>query len=85
MDRRGLDWGAWQPDFVYFKLPLPKVTTRVMCEFVTKQDLPLFIQEARRVNPGLSIQEARKDFFLMIGKITEAGQKTKTKDQKQLN
>jgi hypothetical protein len=30
---RGLDWGAWEPDFIYVELPQPKVTTRDLSPF----------------------------------------------------
>ena len=67
---RGLDWGTWQPDVVYFDLPLPKATTQKMCEMATSDDLVGFIAEYRRVNPGLSIQEAKEDYNLIRSKIS---------------
>ena len=66
---RGLDWGNWQPDVVYFDLPPPKITTAEMCKCVSSSDLVPFIKEYRRVNPGLSIEEAKSDFALMRKKI----------------
>lgn len=59
---RGLDWGAWKPDCVYLELPLPKVTTRNLSLFAKQNDLMAFIKEHRRINPGLSIEEAKADF-----------------------
>lgn len=60
--RRGLDWGHWEPDVVYLQLPLPKLTTRLLSEAVYADDLLGFVREHRRVNPGLSLREAREDF-----------------------
>jgi len=59
---RGLDWGAWEPDVLYFELPLPKVTTRKLARFAQDNDQIGFIQEYRRTNPGFPIQEAKVDF-----------------------
>lgn len=59
---RGLDWGQWEPDDIYLELPLPKVTTRALSMFARCDDLIGFIMEHRRVNPGLSIKEAKADF-----------------------
>lgn len=59
---RGLDWGAWEPEFIYLELPLPKVTTRNLSIFAGQNDLMSFIKEHRRINPGLSIEEAKADF-----------------------
>ncbi len=67
---RGLDWGTWQPEIVYFDLPLPKITTPKMCEYATADDLLSFISEYRKVNPGLSIQEAKDDYSLIQSKIS---------------
>jgi hypothetical protein len=59
---RGLDWGAWEPDCIYLELPLPKVTTRDLSLFAKQNDMMAFIKEHRRINPGLSIEEAKADF-----------------------
>ena len=59
---RGLDWGAWRPAFIYLQLPPPKVTTMALSEHAYNNDLPAFTKEHRRINPGLSIGEARTDF-----------------------
>jgi hypothetical protein len=59
---RGLDWGSWEPDSIHLQLPLPKVTTRQLSIFVKKNDIVGFIKEYRRINPGLSINEAKSDF-----------------------
>lgn len=59
---RGLDWGAWEPDFVYLELPLPKVTTKELSLYARQNDKMSFIKEHRRINPGLSIEEAIADF-----------------------
>ncbi|WP_339940523.1 hypothetical protein [Undibacterium luofuense] len=59
---RGLDWGTWEPESVYLQLPLPKVTTKALSDFVRKNEIIKFISEYRRVNPGLSISEAKNDF-----------------------
>ena len=59
---RGLDWGAWEPDVVYLELPPPKVTTKALAVRAKEGDLIGFIKEHRRVNPGLSIEEAKSDY-----------------------
>ncbi|WP_145248882.1 hypothetical protein [Aeoliella mucimassa] len=59
---RSLDWGAWRPDHVYLQLPPPKVTTKALSEHTFANDQLAFIKEHRRINPGLSIQEAKADF-----------------------
>lgn len=59
---RGLDWGTWKPDCVYLQLPSPKVTTKNLSLFAFQDDLISFIYEHRRVNPGVSIEEAKADF-----------------------
>jgi len=69
---RGLDWGQWQPDRLYFDLPYPKITTKVLADAAHDNDLKAFVIEYRRVNPGLSMDEARQDFARIRGLI--AGQ-----------
>ncbi|UCE56672.1 MAG: hypothetical protein JSV31_14860 [Desulfobacterales bacterium] len=59
---RGLDWGRWKPDCIYLQLPLPKVTTQALAQFAQRNDMKSFIKEYRRINPGLSIKEAKADF-----------------------
>lgn len=59
---RGLDWGAWEPDSIYLELPPPKVSTRALCQCARDNDLVSFVKEHRRINPGLSIEEAKADF-----------------------
>lgn len=59
---RGLDWGSWSPDHVYLNLEPPKVTTRALSEHAFTGDLVAFIKEHRRINPGISVQEARADY-----------------------
>ncbi|MCP4146132.1 MAG: hypothetical protein GY757_00140 [bacterium] len=76
---RGLDWGNWHPRVVYFKLPLPKMTTTEMCRCVSEDNLLPFIKEYRRVNPGSSIEEAKKDYALMREKIEGKKNCRKTK------
>jgi hypothetical protein len=66
---RGLDWGAWSPDRTYLELPFPKITTRVLSDFAHQDDLIGFIKEHRRVNPGLSLEEAKTDFQFFREKI----------------
>ncbi|CAN0347120.1 unnamed protein product [Ectocarpus sp. 4 AP-2014] len=66
---RGLDWGAWHPDHVYLQLELPKVTTREMTKLAYANDMVGFIKEHRRVNPGLSLSEARLDYADFQGVI----------------
>lgn len=63
---RGLDWGAWEPDSIYLQLPLPKLTTKMLSIFVKRNDIIGFISEYRKVNPGLSITEAKSDFFYLL-------------------
>ncbi len=60
--RRGLDWGTWRPDRVYVELPAPKKTTSTMIDAVHAGDLVAFVRECRRVNPDVSMAEARVDF-----------------------
>lgn len=59
---RGLDWGSWSPDTIYLQLPVPKVTTKELARFARENDLVSFVREHRRVNPALSLEEARADF-----------------------
>lgn len=59
---RGLDWGAWSPDRIYLALPFPKITTKALVDFAYDDNLLDFISEYRRVNPGLSIADAKTDF-----------------------
>lgn len=59
---RGLDWGTWRPDTIYLELPFPKVTTRALAVHANSGDLIAFIKEYRRVNPGVSHQEAKNDY-----------------------
>jgi hypothetical protein len=66
---RSLDWGAWSPNRIYFELPFPKITTRALSEFAYQDDLIGFIKEYRRVNPDLSLEEAKKDFQFFREKI----------------
>jgi hypothetical protein len=66
---RSLDWGAWAPNRIYFELPFPKITTRVLSEFAYQDDLIGFIKEHRRVNPSPSLEEAKKDFRFFREKI----------------
>lgn len=59
---RGLDWGTWEPDSIYLQLPFPKITTRDLAVHAKSGDLIKFIKEYRRVNPGVSIEEAKSDY-----------------------
>ncbi|MCA9178802.1 MAG: hypothetical protein KDB14_30275 [Planctomycetales bacterium] len=59
---RGLDWGAWEPECIHLELPLPKVTTKALSLFARQNDVMAFINEHRRINPGLSVEEAKADF-----------------------
>jgi hypothetical protein len=59
---RGLDWGAWSPERIYFQLPSPKLTTKVLSDSVYDNNLAVFIIEYRRINPDISMAEARDDF-----------------------
>jgi hypothetical protein len=71
---RGLDWGSWRPGFVYLQLPLPKITTRELSQHAFDNDMVAFIWEHRRINPGLSIEEAKADFQHFRGLIESRGQ-----------
>ena len=62
---RSLDWGYWEPDVVYVRLPPAKLTTRDLVRCAGHDDLISFIKEYRRVNPGSSILEAKEDFKWM--------------------
>lgn len=75
---RGLDWGAWEPDIIYLNLPFPKITTKTLMVHLRNNDLIAFIKEHRRVNPGLSIQEAKDDFW-SLRKIWDEWQREKQK------
>lgn len=59
---RGLDWGAWEPESIYLQLPQPKITSKLLPTFVKRDEIINFINEYRRINPGLSITEAKSDF-----------------------
>jgi hypothetical protein len=67
---RGLDWGTWEPDFVYMQLPFPKATTRKMIKLVHENNSIDFIKEYRQFNPRLSIQESRADFAQLRGRFS---------------
>ncbi|SQI34220.1 Uncharacterised protein [Leminorella richardii] len=67
--KRGLDWGAWKPSVIYLQLPEPKVTTKVLSQAVFDNDQIAFIREYRRVNPELSIEEAKMDFITLRKRI----------------
>ncbi|WP_347253905.1 hypothetical protein [Leminorella grimontii] len=67
---RGLDWGAWKPDVIYLQLPHPKITTKALSQAVFENDQIAFIREYRRVNPALSINEAKSDFTALRKRIT---------------
>jgi len=54
--------GAWEPDCINLQLPLPKITTRELSLHARQNDIMSFIKEHRRINPGLSIEEAKTDF-----------------------
>lgn len=60
--RREFDWGTWEPDFISISLPMDKVTTRELVRQARDNNLLEFVKEYRRVNPKISIQEARNDF-----------------------
>ncbi|WP_146564742.1 hypothetical protein [Posidoniimonas corsicana] len=59
---RGLDWGSWRPDHVYLQLAPPKVTTKALSDHAFTGNQLAFIKEHRRINPGLSIREAKSDY-----------------------
>ena len=42
---RGLDWGTWQPNFIYLELPPPKVTTKKLSIFAYDNDKLAFIKD----------------------------------------
>jgi|688.fasta_scaffold204297_3 hypothetical protein len=72
---RGLDWGAWSPDTIYIELPPPKVTTRKLSDCLNRNDLVSFITEHRRINPSLSMDEAKSDFAKLRKKLEAATNK----------
>lgn len=74
---RGLDWGAWSPDRIYFELPRPKLTTKALVDCAYCEDLVGFIKEYRRINPGISVSEAREDF----GRFRELIERRSSADQ----
>lgn len=59
---RGLDWGQWKPEIIHIQLAFPKITTQELNLCAHRDDLISFIKEHRRVNPGTSHEEAKKDF-----------------------
>jgi hypothetical protein len=59
---RGLDWGAWRPNHLWFRLQLPKVTTQELSRHAYNNEIVEFIKEHRRINPGISLYEAKQDF-----------------------
>ena len=59
---RSLDWGTWEPEYIYLQLSLPKISTKQLSVYAKQNDLMAFIKEHRRINPGLSIEEAKRDF-----------------------
>ena len=82
---RGLDWGAWTPDTIYLELPPPKVTTKKLSEYANRNDLLAFIEEHRRVNPGLSITEAKGDFERFRSILAPMAGKTVDPKDKQIS
>jgi len=60
---RGLDWGSWEPNSIYLELPQPKLTTKELSVFAKENNEISFIKEHRRINPGLSLSEAKEDFI----------------------
>lgn len=66
---RGLDWGTWEPEVIYFELPLTKTTNQKLNDLANKNDQINFIKEHRRVNPNLSLKEARNDFLYLRNKL----------------
>lgn len=66
---RGFDWGTWEPDVIYFELPLPKITNQKLNDLANKNDCVNFIKEHRRVNPELSFKEAKNDFIYLRKKL----------------
>ena len=69
---RGLDWGAWKPNSIYLELPPPKVTTKALSDCVSNDNQLEFIKEYRRVNPGLSIKEAKLDYIKLRSILEKA-------------
>lgn len=69
---RGLDWGAWRPDRIYFDLPYPKITTKALVDAVHEDDVIAFVKEYRRVNPGTSTQEVKEDFSTLRQHVENA-------------
>ena len=68
---RALDWGTWEPESIYLQLPLPKVTTKALSGYVIQNDILNFIKEYRKLNPGLSIEEAKEDFSYLKNILTK--------------
>ncbi|ULH14389.1 hypothetical protein MF271_10080 [Deinococcus sp. KNUC1210] len=65
---KALDWGAWEPDALYVELVAPKITTKLLVKAAKDHDLVAFVKEYRRINPNVSIVEAKEDFqFLSTG------------------
>lgn len=71
---RGLDWGAWSPDRIYLDLPHPKRTTKALVDYAYDENLVGFISEYRKINPGVSIAQARDDFARFRELITQRAQ-----------
>jgi hypothetical protein len=68
---RSLDWGTWKPDKIYIDLPLPKITTSVLWQYVIGKNFIEFIKEYRRINPNLSLKEAKQDYNFLKNTIND--------------
>jgi hypothetical protein len=60
---RELDWGTWRPEYLWLRLQLPKITTQGLLKYAYNNEIVEFIQEHRRINPGVSLREAKQDFM----------------------
>jgi hypothetical protein len=70
---RGLDWGAWKPDTIFYLLPGSKITSKLLSKLVIQNDLIGFLKEYRRLNPSVPLNDGREDFVylkkLMLGDL----------------
>ena len=76
----GLDWGTWQPERVYLRMELPKVTTKVLVDHAYTGDLAAFIEEHQRTNPGITVEDAKSDFN-WFRNIIEGGRQKRERDE----
>ncbi len=66
---RGLDWGTWEPEWIYLDIPLPRRSSKALIGHAYKNESTPFILEHRRLNPDLPLTVAREDFAMLRRQI----------------